>query len=67
MQIILECLDLSNFIVRGISWKVDFPSDGQKFPTFMDPEGLMRCSNDPAIWPYLEPDECSPHPQNLFL
>jgi len=32
----------------------------------MEPEGLLLCSQDPTIGPYLEPVEASPHPQNPF-
>jgi hypothetical protein len=32
----------------------------------MEPEGSLPCSQQPAIGPYLEPDESSPHPPTLF-
>jgi hypothetical protein len=32
----------------------------------MEPEDLLMCSQDPATKPYTEPDECTPHPSNLF-
>jgi hypothetical protein len=33
----------------------------------MEPEGLLSCSQEPAIDPYPEPDESSSHPPILFL
>jgi len=32
----------------------------------MEPEGSLRCSQQPATGPYSEPDESSPHFPNLF-
>jgi hypothetical protein len=32
----------------------------------MDQEGSLPCSQEPATGSYSEPDESSPHPQNLF-
>jgi len=29
----------------------------KKFPTFMQPEGSLECSQEPAPAPYPEPDE----------
>jgi hypothetical protein len=31
-----------------------------KIPPFMDPEGSLLCSQEPATGPYPEPDEYSP-------
>jgi len=33
----------------------------------MEPENLLPCSQEPAIEPYPEPAEFSPHHHNLFL
>jgi hypothetical protein len=33
----------------------------------MEPDGSLRCSQKPAIGPYPEPDESSPHPHTYFF
>jgi len=33
----------------------------------MELEGSLPCSQGAASWPYLEPDESSPHYHELFL
>jgi hypothetical protein len=33
----------------------------------MEPEGPLPCSEEPAIAPYPEPDECSPYHPILVL
>jgi len=38
----------------------------KKFPTFMDPEGSLPCSQEYATGPYLEPDASSPHLPTAF-
>jgi hypothetical protein len=34
---------------------------------FMEPEGSLSCSEEPATGPNPEPDESNPHPETLFL
>lgn len=38
-----------------------------KFPPFMDIEGLCQSSQKPAAGPYSDPDESRPHTHSLFL
>jgi hypothetical protein len=38
-----------------------------KIPCFYKTWGSSPCSQELATSPYPEPDECSPHPTNLFL
>jgi hypothetical protein len=37
------------------------------YPPFMEPEGLLLCSQEPTTGPCPEPDESSPHFFTLFL
>jgi hypothetical protein len=47
-------------MVQHIIWKADSHSACQKNPAlFMEPEGLLPCSQKPAIGPYSEPAESS--------
>jgi hypothetical protein len=32
----------------------------------METEGSLPCSQEPATYPYPEPNESNPHPQTLF-
>jgi hypothetical protein len=38
----------------------------QLYQTFMEPEGLLLCSQEPSIGPYPEPDKSNPHTPTLF-
>jgi len=38
----------------------------KKFPTFIEPEGLVLHSQEPAICPYPDPDQPSPCLPNPF-
>jgi hypothetical protein len=50
-------------MVQDIIWKADSQSTCQKNPAFfMEPEGSLQYSQNPAIGPYPEPAESSsPH------
>jgi hypothetical protein len=39
----------------------------KNFQYFMEPNGSILCSQEPATGPYLEPDESSPYHSILFL
>jgi hypothetical protein len=39
----------------------------QKFKRFMEPEGPLPCTQEPATTAGAEPDESSPLPQIIFL
>jgi hypothetical protein len=39
----------------------------KKFPTFMEPEGILPSSQEPAADPYLEPAESSPYHPTLSV
>jgi len=38
----------------------------KKFAHFMEPEGSLPCSQQPATGPFPEQDESSPHPPTEF-
>jgi hypothetical protein len=42
-------------------------SQSGNFLPFMEPEGSLPCTQQPATGPYPEPDEFSPHLPTLFL
>jgi hypothetical protein len=42
-------------------------SRSRNSPHFMEPEGSLPCSQEPASSPYPEPDESTPQPHTLFL
>jgi hypothetical protein len=37
------------------------------YQPFMDPENVLRCSQELAIWPYHEPDESNQHSYTLLF
>jgi hypothetical protein len=42
------------------------PSQSRNSPAFMEPEGSLLFSEQPATSPYPEPNELNPHPPDLF-
>jgi len=42
-------------------------TQSRSFPSFMEPEGSLKCSQETAIGTYPEPDESSPQFLILFL
>jgi hypothetical protein len=41
-------------------------SQSRNSPNFMEPEGSLTCSQEPATCPYPQRNESNPHPQTLF-
>jgi len=56
----------TNFMGQSPSCEDNNRSASKKFPDFMDPEGSLPCSQEPATGPYPKPDGSSPHLSTLF-
>jgi hypothetical protein len=58
---------LTNSMEQNPSWQANSHSATQEIPRpFMEPEGSLPCSQQPATDPYPEPDESSSHLPTLF-
>lgn len=54
----------SNSVEQSPSWAASITlSQSVSFPPFTEPEGSLPCTQEPAIDPYLEPDESKQHVQ----
>jgi hypothetical protein len=61
-------LVLTNSTEQSPSWEADSHSASQQNSRpFMEPEGSLQCSQQPATGPYPEPDASNPQLPTLFL
>jgi hypothetical protein len=52
----------------SFSWEANSYSATKEIPNiFIEPEGLLLCSQEPAAGPYPDPDESSPYHTILLL
>jgi hypothetical protein len=61
------CFYVPLFLAVSVSFSVTVARLINKFPPFMEHEGSISCSQEPATGPHPEPDESSPQPHILLL
>jgi hypothetical protein len=59
---------ITNSFVKSNTWEPDsFSAYQQNLPHFVEHEGSLFCSQDPASWPYSGPHKYTTCPQSHFL
>jgi len=66
--VILNITKVTKSMKLRPSWEAGSHSASQEFPClFMEPEGSLPCSQDPATGTYPDPNSSSPHLPTVFL